>query len=156
MNIEINGADISEVEGFRIIRKNWSRGDSFRVTFVCGIQTIEAVNGEIGFQRGPLLYSLSLPHEQKIIKSYPVKGFADYEFTPTVDDLWNLHLKADQLKNGSPFVYEYTGTSRSLYPWDGTPSLLKGQLYDPHGVKKEVSLVPMGTTILRRVTFPVD
>jgi DUF1680 family protein len=156
MSIKIEEAEISERDGFKIIHRSWSPGDSFRVTFAAGIRTIEAVNGEIAFQRGPLLYSLPIPHELKRIKSYPVIGFADYEFTPAGDDLWNLRLNKAQLQNGTSFIHEYTGTSDSFYPWDGTPSLLKGHLYDPQGKSREVKLVPMGTTILRRLTFPVN
>jgi len=155
MRIEVEGAEISEQDGFKIIHRDWTHGDSFLVTFLAGIQTIEAVNGEIAFQRGPLLYSLPIPHEKRKIKDYALKGFADYEYTPTGDDLWNLHLDPDQLKNGSAFIHEYTGTSDSLYPWDGTPSRLKGRLYDQQGDMKVVNLVPMGTTILRRLTFPL-
>jgi DUF1680 family protein len=155
MRIEMEGGEISEQDGFKIIHRSWKQGDSFQVTFVTGIQTIEAVNGEIAFQRGPLLYSLPIPQKQIKIKDYPLKGFADYEFTPTGDDLWNLHLDPAQLKNGFPFIHEYPVTSDSLYPWDGAPSLLKGRLYDQDGKEKEVLLVPIGTTILRRLTFPV-
>ena len=155
MRIEVEGAEISERDGFKIIHRDWTHGDSFQVTFVTGIQTIEAVNGEIAFQRGPLLYSLPIPHEKRKIKDYALKGFADYEYTPTGDDLWNLHLDPAQLKNGSAFIHEYTGTSDSLYPWDGTPSHLKGRFYDQQGDMKVVIVVPMGTTILRRLTFPL-
>jgi DUF1680 family protein len=155
MRIEVEDGEISEQDGFKIIHRSWTRGDSFRVTFVAGIQAIEAVNGEIAFQRGPLLYSLPIPHEQRKIKDYPLKGFADYEFTPTGENLMNLHLDPAQLKNGSPFIHEYTSNSDYLYPWDRTPSHLKGQLYDQQGDRLEVNLVPMGTTILRRLTFPV-
>jgi hypothetical protein len=155
MRIEVADGEISEQDGFKIIHRSWNHGDSFRVTFVAGIQAIEAVNGEIAFQRGPLLYSLPIPHEQRIIKNYPLKGFADYEFTPTGENLWNLHLVPAQLNSESPFIHEYTSNSDYLYPWDGTPSLLNGRLYDQQGDRLEVNLVPMGTTILRRLTFPV-
>jgi hypothetical protein len=155
MRIEVEDGEISEQDGFKIIRRSWNQGDSFRLIFTEDIQAIEAVNGEIAFQRGPLLYSLPIPHERRKIKAYPLQGFADYEFTPDGDDLWNLHLDPAQLQNASPFIHEYTGTSDSLYPWDGTPSLLNGQLQDQQGGRKEVRLVPIGTTILRRLTFPV-
>ncbi len=156
LKIQIDDAEISESDGFKVIRKKWRRGDTFHISFAVGIQTIKAVNGEIAFQRGPLLYALPLPHEKKAIKSYPVKGFADYEFTPLKDDLWNLHLETDQIENSPRFVYYNDAPCNRKYPWDGSSAYLKGNLYDTKGNKTDVRLVPMGTTILRRLTFPVD
>ncbi len=69
LKIQIDDAEISEKDGFRIIRKRWRHGDTFSISFVTGIQTIKAVNGEIAFRRGPLFYALPLPYEKKAIKS---------------------------------------------------------------------------------------
>ena len=156
LNIHIENARISERDGFKIIRKNWRHGDSFQVTFAAGIQNVEAVNGEIAFQRGPLLYALPIPQEKKAIKHYPVPGFADYEVTPTRDDLWDLHLEPRQLKHGAPFAFQNDAPCSRQYPWDGSPFYVKGNLHDSDGHSINVTLVPMGTTMLRRLTFPVN
>jgi DUF1680 family protein len=155
LTIHIENAQITEREGYHIIRKKWRSGDSFRIIFTVEIETIEAVNGEIAFQRGPLLYALPINHDKKVIKHYPVNGFADYEFTPVKNDLWNLHLETNQMENESQFKFHNDARWNSKYPWDGSPLYLDGTLFNINGNEIHVNLVPMGTTILRRLTFPV-
>lgn len=155
LNIISEDATVSEKDGYRIIKKDWKRGDSFRVIFDTNIQTIEAVNGEIALQRGPLLYAVPLSHQMEVLKKYPLDGFADYQFTPENDEMWNLYLDKNRIGENFGFRFEYNTAYDKQYPWDRPPVQLKGVLMDREGSEVNVNLVPMGSTVLRRLTFPV-
>ena len=43
-----------------------------------------------------------------------------------------------------------------LHPWTESPIKLRGSLLDKSGAPVPVALVPVGCTVLRRVTFPVS
>jgi len=155
LNVNIEDAKISEVSGYKIIKKEWSAGDEFQIIFNNKIKAIKAVNGEIALQRGPLLYAVPLPHVKNVIKKYPLDEFADFSFIPESDANWNLYFDRNQLSGNFGFTLEYRATYDKMYPWDNSPLYLKGVLLNREGDKVNIQMVPMGTTILRRVTFPV-
>ena len=156
VNIEIEEADIRQKEQYKIVHKNWKNGDTFRLSFKPEIKTLTAVNGEKAIKRGSLIYALELPDKREVIKTYPVNDFADYNIRPTskARESWNLRLKLNQQEEDLGFEFFSDTSSSVLYPWEKNPVYLSGSFYDLGEQTKKLRLVPMGSTILRRVTFP--
>jgi len=78
-----------------------------------------------------------------------------YGFTPEEPRLWT-HCGLDGLSKEPAYGFEraVVKTKNPDQPWAESPLVLQGQFNCMRG-KTKVDLVPMGCTVLRRVTFPV-
>ncbi|MFZ9935670.1 MAG: beta-L-arabinofuranosidase domain-containing protein [Luteolibacter sp.] len=152
------GAVVSRDGDFVKLRKKWNRGDAVRVRFACRVQNVaqppsETVQGKAGgiyLQRGPLVYALPFPHEFRVLQELGDSGFKNYA-VHTVDNTgWD-----DLIDPEIPFEIERVPGGDAGHPWQNPPLRLKGRLVDSRGRQVPVLLVPLGSTVLRRVTFPV-
>lgn len=152
-SMELNEeADLNN--GFYQIKKTWKSGDVVRIQFENEVQTQTFQNGEIYVQRGPLVYALEIPHETKTVKSYGKAGFTDYYCLPKDSTARNMAFSKAQL---ATMEFHQEGLSKDNNPWyQGTP-YIQGDFIDPKSNKNSTQkLIPMGNTVLRRVTFPVQ
>ena len=155
LDIALKGAEITGHQDYVIITKKWQPGDTFNVKFSSEIEILKAVNGELVLKKGPLIYALPVDEKKNPIKTYAPYGFADYNITALSDTLWSLHLNKNKASVSFGFKFHEETSQDVRYPWENAPVYLKGKLYSENQTEKEVHLVPMGSTVLRRVTFPV-
>jgi len=145
-DIVVSNIELQLLEnGFYVISKEWQHGETVSISFKNEIQLKMAHNDEAYFQKGPLVYAYEIPHTERIIKSYDNSEFTDYYCFPDND----LH---EEFKVGKTKFKAVEDTqSPGFYK---SQLSLKGQLIDANNKAVEVELVPMGKTVLRRVTFP--
>jgi|GEM_PF-140053 len=152
------GATVSATDDLRVLRKEWQTGDSVTVAFEHPIITGVCTNGEITVNRGPLLYALQWAATTNVLtKSRAgVPEFIEWELIP----------ENPQSKSGF-FIEQSTPTSgfeaqaQTDYdpanPWAHPRTVLTGELRtvrtDPDS-KLPVTLVPMGSALLRFAAFP--
>ncbi len=145
--LALTGADNAvESDGWVHVRKTWSSGDQLTLRFAADIACHRWTNGEGFLSYGPLLFALPLAGNARGGREYR-PGFADryYDLAVPVPD---LVLPRDLL-----FAVEHRGFDPH-HPWDSLA--LAGELLDAaSGAARPARLVPLGGTILRRVTFPV-
>jgi cold shock CspA family protein len=154
------GAEARLVGGFWQVRKEWKSGDKVAIRFEQGIREVQAVNGEIALQYGPLLYVLPVPGTTKTVKTYPRAGFEDYLMSANKDVETKLALPAWNRAQGFGFTPRHASAigADPDFPLDNPPMELEGKLVrESDGALVHVRLVPMGaqSARLRRVTFPV-
>ncbi len=155
LNIEVADAEIVLNEGYYGIYKKWKTGDTIQVTFENEIKPVLANNNEIALQRGAIVYALDVPHREEIVKQYDVKGFIDYQVFSTSENYKNLALDASENKNSFGFTYVKSDNTSTANPWNTQNGQLVGKLFNTELNKfTEVTLKPMGSSTLRRVTFP--
>ena len=131
------------VKGYYTIRKTWKSGDVVRISFHNELEVKEFHNGEVYFQKGPLVYALPIPHKEKVIKRYGVQGFTDYYCEPSNEDYKLFTFPGD-----GQFKYkERTSGSKPFTSTEINVEMANGEK------KEQVRLIPMGGTILRKVTF---
>lgn len=140
---------ITDESGWRVLTREWQAGDRISISFKPAIERKAMANGEVYWQRGPLVYAMPIAGEAKQIKTYPMAGFADYDYTPQAGAFWNYAV--DDI-NGA-FLFK-TNTVQGN-PWINPPVRLCGNLHNRKTGKSEpVELLPMGVHLLRRVAFP--
>jgi DUF1680 family protein len=123
----------SEEDGFVLIDKTWNGEEVVEVTFHPEVVTHRDINQEVYFSYGAMVLALPIEAMETKTKSYPIKGFDDLNHVPV-----------------SLVVYQYIGEPVTVD--DGLR--FKTVLLNPITNKREsVTLVPMGKTILRQVTF---
>ncbi len=156
LTIEIAHAEINQENGFYVIKKKWKTGDKIKVSFENEIKPVYVNNNEIALQRGALVYALEIPRKEEIIKTYDLEEFTDYMVFPTDSIYRNLSLNGFENKENFGFKYVKDLKSNNSDFWYNGTTYLKGELYDSKSKKNiSVKLKPMGSTILRQLTFSV-
>ncbi len=147
-HIDIKNASIQLDNGYYKIEKEWKADETFTITFQNKIEQKTANNGEKYLQRGPLVFAYGIPHREEIIKSYSDERFRDYYCFPTNDDYKHLEFVEE-----SDFNFESQSTPGTFY---GHEIFMEGSMYDNKQHKNvKVRLIPLGKTVLRKVTFPI-
>ncbi|HEV9035532.1 MAG TPA: beta-L-arabinofuranosidase domain-containing protein [Puia sp.] len=129
-----------EKDGYIRVTKTWKTGESIRLRLLPDVKTANDRKGSTFFTYGPLVLAHPISAAGTITKRYPLPGFYDYQYRP--DSLTLYHYGGEKI-------------SRSPDPYNGFGAIrFKTSLYTDHASRKDsVSLVPMGGTILRQVTF---
>jgi DUF1680 family protein len=156
LNIVASKATITQKEGYYSIHKKWKTGDTVQVHFKNELFSVAANNGESAVQRGALVYALEIPHRVEIVKQYDIAGFTDYMVFATAENYKNLELRTSE--NNSLYGLTYVSDKNKLNPnpWYDGNTYLSGKLLNTKSNKlTEVKLIPMGSTTLRRITFPI-
>jgi DUF1680 family protein len=158
-----NTLEISSPEGSTInegkdkinIYHKWERGDEVIVRIRFEIEKTKqpgskTVPGEgMYLRRGPLVYSLPFDHRVKRVKEYRHSGFYRYRIIARNTSIWRC-----KMETGTEFEFLPAKATDIKYPWDEAVIKLDGQVLDGNAETRDISLVPMGNTIFRRVTFP--
>jgi len=182
--IEINGIEIeNEITPgtFVTIERNFSDGDIISLKVPMKVKTSSWPNNQIGVERGPLVYSYSIPKKINIVEDYErsTEEFPAFDMQP--DGVWNYALS---LSNGGISVENQDVKG---YPWDEGNSpvklkipvrlvenwemkkvpdeMLKQNVYKTPAIPqtpelnneiKYIELVPYGSTTLRITVFPKE
>lgn len=155
------GAKIEREGDYWVVSKLWKTGDTVRLEFAPEIRLVEAINGEVAVQYGPLIFSQPLATTKKVIKRY------EYDPDRFVDSIYEPAFDMNQLDFGFPAstksnAFELKATysptaANSVAPFDSAPIELRGNMVSKAtGVRQPIALVPLGNApLLRRVTFPL-
>jgi len=154
------GATIErDQRGLLVLRKQWKSGDRVHLTLQPTIRGRTAVDGRTALAYGPLVFSLPIPDNAEIVQRFPavgpnhVGGFFGYQYDPV--DLASakrpLRLTTDRPGFGFRVVVDKQSDPR--YPWDRPPLTLQGKMLGAGDHAEPVTLLPMGSTILRRTFF---
>lgn len=139
------------------VEKLWKGSQEVNVNFDFQTQEKEAKDSTYYVSRGPLLYSLTIPAQVKKTEELRLigneeSGFYEYGVTPeTTDEYWKMNLAKD--KSFRFFEFQDRDT---LHPWSNPPIGLMGEMINDKGEVQEVPLLPHGSTLLRRLTFPLQ
>lgn len=153
INIEIEGAEVVRQGDFYRVTKEWVSGDRITIRFDNDIELVSHISGDQYWQRGPLVYAYQISHREEKTKSYELAGFADYFCYPTDQTFEKLAIDPGQ---AGQFQYVSPNASSAENPWYKEQPFLQGFLVnEQNGNREEVRLLPMGNTVLRRVSFPV-
>ncbi len=149
--IDVAGdAKISFEDGFYKVKKKWKKGDVVKISFENEILPVKWDKKDIYFQRGALVYAYNIKHREQIVKEYKNPLFSDYYCFSEDDSYKNICF----LKNSK---VDFIHKELSVYenPWNKQNTYLRVEALDTKTNKLiEIKLVPMGNTVLRRVTFP--
>ena len=150
MSVKCEGSEAKLENGYYSISRSWQSGDRVIITFENEIQSKEYHNGEIYLQRGALVYAYEIPHRTEDVKDYEVDGFHDYYCFAT-DEFFSSIALSKEISHDFQFVDQ----SGNTYPWHSDLTYITGSaLNASNGSAFGIKLIPMGSTVLRRVTFP--
>jgi DUF1680 family protein len=123
-----------ETEDYITIRKQWKGSEKFSLSFDPALEIHETLEKEVYFSFGPLVLAAPIEAIERQTKEYAIPGFCD------------THYKAAAIKE-----YEY---NKGKIEKKAGELVFEAELFNRQNQKKEtVSLIPMGKTILRQVSF---
>lgn len=146
--IQAPGAKIIEEAGLIKVQKVWNDQDQISIQWEAEVQAHQDQQGDYYLTRGPLLYALPLLGQEWITKEYDVPNFYDYKCRSS--DIYNYGFVPGSEKK---FEWVEDEAFEARKPWLN-PAYLLGDLINKDSQQKEtVELRPLGSTVLRRVTF---
>lgn len=131
----ISSIPYTESNGFLIVDRNWRSANSLVIQFVAEPEAKTDNNNAFYFTYGPLILARAIEANEEITKRFAVANLVESKYKPA-----NL------------IVYQYANDKITK---DETKApAFHTRLFNPQTGKTEnVSLAPMGTTILRQVSF---
>ncbi len=136
----------TEHHGLIQVRKTWSSGDRLTLRFETDVKCHPWTNDEGFISYGPLLFALPLQGAARAGRDYR-PGFQDRYYDPVAPGP-NLALPR------SPIFSLEQQRFDPGHPWDSLT--LRGDLLDSSGGEaRPARLIPLGGSVLRRVTFPM-
>ena len=161
--IKCEGATASRQGEYYVIKKQWGSADTVTVTFEAPVETIRWVNNEYVLKSGPLVFAADLGTILTKYDTFPsghtIQELSDgklpiYGFSPKEPRLWHASLDGVTTEPNYGFKRATVKTENPDQPWNNPPLVLQGE-FNRMRAKTKAKLVPMGCTVLRRVTFPV-
>jgi Beta-L-arabinofuranosidase, GH127 len=173
--ITVGGLTVPNVQpgSFARIDRVWKDGDEVVATFPMKIRAREGYLGAIMIDRGPIIYSLQIGAEKKVIREGQ-NGFDRFELTPRTP--WNYALAVDpanpdasiSVQSGTmpdnPFVAATTPVQlltkgRRLSEWTfGRNGMMAAEPpvspVESNESDESLTLIPFGTQFLRMTWFP--
>jgi len=164
--VACDGAEIGRQRDYYVIKKLWHEGDLVRVRFETPVEAIHWVNDEYALKSGPLVFAAKIEAVPVRYDTFPSGKQTTQElsggkqpifgFTPGKNKKdWEGGLIANAKQPAFGFKRVVVQISDPEQPWRESPVQLQGEMSHMRRTAK-VALVPMGSTVLRRVTFPAS
>ncbi len=150
------GTRTAERDGFIELERPWSPGERVRLKMeleVLKVPILVSWKGRrkgVCFQRGPLLYGLRFPIEVENGREHGDSGFYDKVITCTDQAGWEYRVP-----HQAEFEFTRVAPEERALPWRDPPVALEGEMVNARGKARQVTLVPQGATVLRRMGFAV-
>lgn len=140
---------VQESAGWIRLSRTWRSGDRVRLDLRAGAEVQAYRPGASFVRQGPLLFALPLPGREVPGREYAPGGFRDLYYEPEAGEgprrRWALDPSA---RPGAR-----AGGSSDEAPWLDPPTV-DVELHEPAtGSRLRAQLLPLGSTILRQVTF---
>lgn len=154
MTIKAGKADVTKQGDYYVVTKKWNSGDEIVVEFDSETKAQQAVNGETYLRKGPLLFALPVPEVRDIVKTFR-PGFHTFDMTPVDKPRAEQVFSQYKLVADAPARLELTRNpaANPAFPWD-TPYYFLKAGFEVDGQVRTETLYPLGSTLLRKLTFP--
>lgn len=157
MQIESEGTEAVLEGGFYKITKPWKSGDQVKIRFEQEIQAKVLDNEEVYFQRGPIVFAYEIPHRNETYRKHKFGSFKDYFCLPTDKQFEAVALAASMKDENFGFSFKKDTQVDTKNLWANPSMYLEGEFINTENSEAlPVKLIPMGNTVLRRVTIPLQ
>lgn len=136
---------LREEENRLVLEREWAKTSRFTVQFHCGVKIRTDLNRDYYVTRGPLVYALPIAAKERALHTYAAKPFREVGYESIQRERETLMIHED---DRDTFVYHEPASEN----W--REQSITGCFFDGKN-RQTLSMVPMGGTILRKVTFQI-
>jgi uncharacterized protein len=130
---------------YLVINKTWRNGDVVTLDLATDVAIKQDDKGDHYYTYGSLVFALPIASKETITRSHPLPGFHDYHYEPV-----SLEPRSFAPEARPEIVLNDANMDADIQ----NSIALKTELTNKvKGNKEEVTLIPIGATILRQVTF---
>jgi len=162
MEVTGNFKSVEETDKYILVTGEWSQGDRLGLKFDFSLKKNLDNRGDIYFTYGPLVMALPIEMRETVVKEWALEGFADYHFSPK-NDLHmrsfleegaglNLKIRRD-VEPSYRLDVDMLISSKQLEVEENAQTVTSSLIQDIGYERQRLTLVPMGETILRRISF---
>ncbi len=137
-----------EIDGFIVIAKKWKGEESIKLEFIAEPELKQDRNNENYFTCGALVFALPVKDREIVSKTHPVEGFRDLEYEAV--NLVKYRLPVSEKPEISLITEVIPGRQ-----WNSI-RLNTNLINENTGISENVTLLPLGATILRQETFKYE
>jgi len=158
--VSATGANVTELNGFIIVSKMWEREDVVTIEFEDPVLIRRHISNSIYLQKGALKYAMKI--DEKMVPTRQLNyGYANFDVLPADSAAANLIFKTLKVPDNTEanferynklYVYKLNPEANKEYPFDTPYGFITGRFIDK-GNNVEKSLIPVGSTVLRKVGF---
>jgi len=154
------GAKQSRQNGYIRLTKSWVKGDTIRIAFTPKVEIKTTHNKESYVKRGALLYALGFDDVRTPTQKWEGTDFSNFDtrLANKGDSVKfaDYKLPADEgeraARDPSLFVYTRNQKASAQFPFDSPYGSIRTK-FQFRGKEVEDELVPIGSTVLRRLSF---
>lgn len=136
-DVTVQGTSYEENDGFLVIRRKWNGVTVLQIHYNQALKMHSWKQDEYFFSYGSNVLSLPITGERRIKKRYALSGFEDTEYSPGKNCFYDYELPSN-IENRLQDAFLETG----IPVWNKQKQ-----------AEEKILFVPMGETILRKVTF---
>jgi hypothetical protein len=151
-----SGMTVSHFADHFDITGTWTAGQTVSLNLAFNVHRVVDSNGEAAFAYGPLLYALpvdAIVTPGRVTRADGAPSMPEFQDTEYVAASVPPKYVLATDSNFTPVTFP---DGDVLDPWTKPPTGLKGTLATPDGSRVNVTLLPLGATLLRVTGFPVD
>jgi len=152
------------VDGFIVLSKKWHTGDRVEITFDDHVQLRRFMDNECYVTKGALIYAEKLDETMTPTQTF-INALANYDVTPKDDAKARTLFEQTRMpanpamalaKDSTLYTYRANPQASADYPFDTPYGFIDGQTVDANHKSTTATFVPMGSAVLRKVTFKED
>ncbi len=132
-----------------VLQKQWINDDEINITFDADVKETIDNQGDYYISRGPILYCLPLKHKEEVAENFGVGVFRETKYSSDEKMPTNLYFTNDSLKSARLVTNEFDEKNS----WQNCHYLKVNLFNSKTNRLEEVNFFPLGSTILRKVTF---
>ncbi len=153
VNSEIDRTSGAAPGGIASLTREWRDGDTVTLQLPAEVRVLRANDGSAALAHGPLLYAHNIAANGTVTHDYGLEGFCDTDYLPASGEQWDYTLCLDPAwpSRSGNLVADNAGSG---YPWDTPPVALAVTALDSWSIQRDLRLIPIGCTLLRRTAFP--
>lgn len=138
----------TEKEGYLIINRHWRDKTTFEITLHSELQLKSDQQQDGFFAKGPLVFALPLESREIVLKNFSTGGFRDLGYEPVNPEKFRLPASET-----SEFQIERKENQENIWKSLELNALL---INEKTGKPEKKTLLPLGATVLRQLTFPQE
>ncbi|MBD8491340.1 glycoside hydrolase family 127 protein [Echinicola sp. CAU 1574] len=151
--IEVEGINKNEIQDYKdkiVISRKWEQKNVFSIKFNFEVE-VKDINKDVYFQRGALVYAMPFEYKTDTLRQHNDTNFYQVRMSRIHSEDMNYSVNRN-----TEFKFSKTKNTNHDFPFDKPMVSLRGNILINNESNEMKTLIPLGNTVLRKVSFQVN